>query len=54
MFNLVVLTGRLTAMPELKTTQNGISVCSFTIAVDRPYKSGEEKKTDFIIGLFYC
>ena len=48
MFNLVVLTGRLTAMPELKTTQNGISVCSFTIAVDRPYKSGEEKKTDFI------
>lgn len=48
MFNLVVLTGRLTANPELKTTQNGASVCSFTIAVDRPYKSGEEKKTDFI------
>lgn len=48
MFNLVVLTGRLTANPELKTTQNGASVCSFTIAVDRPYRSGEEKKTDFI------
>lgn len=48
MFNLVVLTGRLTADPELKTTTNGISVTSFTIAVDRPYKSGEEKKTDFI------
>ena len=48
MFNLVVLTGRLTANPELKTTQNGISVCSFTIAVERRYKQGEEKQTDFI------
>lgn len=48
MFNLVVLTGRLTAMPELKTTTSGISVCSFAIAVDRAYKSGEDKQTDFI------
>lgn len=48
MFNNVILTGRLTADPELKTTQSGVSVTSFTIAVDRPYKSGEEKKTDFI------
>ncbi len=48
MFNTVVLTGRLTADPELKTTQSGISVTSFCIAVDRPYKSGEEKQTDFI------
>ena len=48
MFNTVILSGRLTANPELKTTTNGISVTSFTIAVDRPYKSGEEKKTDFI------
>lgn len=48
MFNTVILSGRLTADPELKTTTNGISVTSFTIAVDRPYKSGEEKKTDFI------
>lgn len=48
MFNLVVLTGRLTADPELKTTTNGISVCSFTIAVDRRVKSGEDKQTDFI------
>ena len=45
-FNLVVLTGRLTADAELKTTPNGISVCSFTIAVDRGY--GENKTTDFI------
>ena len=48
MFNLAVLTGRLTANPELKTTANGISVCSFCIAVDRPYSKCEEKQTDFI------
>lgn len=48
MFNLVVLSGRLTADPELKTTNNGLSVCTFTIAVDRRYKQGEEKQTDFI------
>lgn len=48
MFNLVVLTGRLTGQPELKTTANGISVCTFSIAVDRAYKKGEEKETDFI------
>lgn len=48
MFNLVVLTGRLTADPELKTTPNGISVTTFSIAVDRRYRSGEERQTDFI------
>lgn len=48
MFNLVVLTGRLTADPELKTTPSGVSVMSFTIAVQRSYKSGEEPITDFI------
>lgn len=48
MFNLVVLTGRLTADPELKTTPNGVSVCSFSIAVERRYKQGEERQTDFI------
>lgn len=48
MFNLVVLTGRLTADPELKTTASGISVTTFSIAVDRRYRSGEEKQTDFI------
>ena len=48
MFNLVVLTGRLTADPELKTTQSGISVTSFSIAVDRRYRAGEERQTDFI------
>ncbi len=48
MFNLVVLTGRLTADPELKTTANGIPVTTFSIAVDRRYRSGEERQTDFI------
>ena len=48
MFNLVVLTGRLTADPELKKTPNGISVTSFSIAVSRRYRSGEEPQTDFI------
>lgn len=48
MFNLVVLTGRLTADPELKTTPNGTSVTSFSIAVNRRYRSGEEPQTDFI------
>lgn len=48
MLNVVVLTGRLTATPELKTTTNGTSVCSFTIAVDRRYRQGEERQTDFI------
>lgn len=48
MFNLVVLTGRITADPELKTTQSGVSVVSFSVAVQRRYKSGEEPITDFI------
>lgn len=48
MFNIAILTGRLTQNPELKTTPNGVSVCSFTIAVERRYKQGEERQADFI------
>ena len=48
MFNLVVLTGRLTAGPELKTTPSGVSVTTFSIAVSRRYKAGEETQADFI------
>ena len=48
MFNLVVLTGRLTADPELKTTPNGVPVTTFSIAVNRNYRAGEEQQTDFI------
>lgn len=46
--NIVVLMGRLTADPELKTSNSGISYCRFSAAVDRAYTKGEEKKTDFI------
>ena len=46
--NEVVLGGRLTADPELKQSTNGLSVCSFTIAVDRRFSKGEEKGCDFI------
>lgn len=49
MINSVVLMGRLTADPELRTTTSGTSVTRFTLAVDRNYnKSGEERKADFI------
>ena len=49
MVNSVVLMGRLTADPELKTTPSGVSVTSFSIAVDRSYaKQGEDRATDFI------
>jgi len=41
--------GRLVANPELKQTQSGIAVTSFTIACDRSYcKAGEERQADFI------
>lgn len=46
--NKVILIGRLTANPELKTTQSGVAVTSFCIAVDRPATKDGEKKTDFI------
>lgn len=49
MLNSAILMGRLTSSPELKTTNNNISVCSFTVAVDRAYQvKGQEKQTDFI------
>ncbi len=41
--------GRLVADPELRQTPNGVSVCSFRIAVDRNYSSrGGERQADFI------
>lgn len=49
MLNIVALMGRLVADPELKTTPNGVNVCSFRIAVDRSFtRQGEERKADFI------
>ena len=47
-FNKVILMGRLTADPELKQTQSGTAVTSFSLAVDRRYNKDEEKKCDFI------
>lgn len=46
--NHIVIMGRLTRAPELRYTKTQLPVCSFTLAVERDYKSGEEKKTDFI------
>lgn len=46
--NVVVLIGRLTDNPELRHTNSNISVTRFSIAVDRGYRSGEERQTDFI------
>ena len=48
-FNKVILGGRLTADPELETTPSGISVTSFTVAVNRRFggKNGEDAQADF-------
>lgn len=46
--NKCFLIGRLTKEPELRATTSGISVCTFTLAVDRKVKQGEEKKADFL------
>lgn len=43
--NRIILMGRLTRNPELRHTQQGTAVASFTLAVDRP---GQNKATDFI------
>lgn len=50
MLNRIVIMGRLTRDPELRRTQNGTAVTSFSVAVDRDFKSREsgEKATDFI------
>ena len=49
MLNKIFIMGRLTADPELRRTQSGTPVASFTVAVDRDFKSQNgEKETDFI------
>lgn len=47
-FNKVIIGGRLTADPELKTTPSGISVTSITVAVNRRGKTVKESTADFI------
>ena len=49
MLNKGILMGRLTRDPELRHTQSGTAVCSFTLAIDRDRKDANgEKQTDFI------
>ena len=50
MLNRIILMGRLTRDPELRHTQNGTAVASFTLAVDRDFKdrNSGERATDFI------
>lgn len=49
MINRVVLVGRLTKDPELRTTPEGVSVTSFTLAVNRAFANAQgEKEADFI------
>lgn len=49
MLNRVCLMGRLTRDPELRQTQNGVSVTTFTLAVDRNYQADKNnRQADFI------
>lgn len=49
MLNKIILMGRLTRDPELRRTQSGTAVTSFTLAVDRDFKGQNgEKETDFV------
>jgi single-strand DNA-binding protein len=51
MLNKTIVMGRFTADPELRSTQSGKNVTSFTLAVDRDFKGQNgERETDFI----YC
>lgn len=47
--NKVILIGNLTRDPEITTTQSGISVCKFSLAISRRFTNAEgERETDFI------
>lgn len=48
MINKTILIGRITKDPEIKRTQTGMSVCSFTLAVNRNYKQDGQPEADFI------
>ena len=48
MYNRVILMGRLTRDPELRTTQGGQTLCRISVAVERNFaKQGQERQTDF-------
>lgn len=46
--NKIIIAGRLTSAPELRTTESGTEVCGFVVAVDRRFKKKGDKQTDFI------
>ena len=47
--NKIILIGRLTKDPEVKTTQSQVSFCTFTVAVDRKFKTATgERQSDFL------
>ena len=48
MLNKCFLLGRMTKYPEIRRTNGGTAVTSFTLAVDRDFKTNGEKETDFI------
>ncbi len=50
MLNHITIMGRLTRDPEMRTTQSGVTVTTFTVAVERDFggRDGGEKQTDFI------
>ena len=50
--NKLILIGNLTNDPEMRTTQNGISVCTFTIAVNR--RSNKDNTDFFRINAWRC
>lgn len=53
MINSVVLMGRLTYEPELKSSQNGISVIRFQMAVDRNYQpQGQDRRLNLLADIF--
>lgn len=47
-FNKVILVGNLTAQPELKTTNTGLAVCNFSLAVNRKFAKQGEQSVDYI------
>ena len=45
--NKLTIIGNLTKDPELRTTSSGVNVCTFTVAVNRKKREGQEQEADF-------
>jgi single-strand DNA-binding protein len=46
--NVAILIGRLTRDPELRYTPEGVAVCGFTVAADRPAGTNDDREADFV------